>query len=91
MNVERIAEKLQPLMPEKVWRWIRARGLAEPDTKALVEKQIISRAYNYLGDFHKKILLSLPLEKKARGAINLGTILYDKEKRPFGISTTEFM
>ena len=76
MNVERIAEKLQPLMPEKVRRWMRTRELAEPDVRALIEKQIISTAYNYLGDFHNKILLSLPPESKAKGVINLGTILY---------------
>ena len=91
MNVERIAEKLQPLAPEKVRRWMRTRELAEPDVRALIEKQIISTAYKCLGDFYSKILLSLPPEKKARGVINLGTILYDKEKWPFGISTTELM
>jgi hypothetical protein len=91
MNVERIAEKLQPLMPERVRLWMKARELAEPDVKALIEKQIISTAYNYLGDFHNKILLSLPPERKAKGIINLGTLLYDKERWPFGISTTELM
>ena len=70
---------------------MKTRELADPDLQALIEKQIISTAYNYLGDFHNKILLSLPPEKKAKGSINLGTILYDKEKWPFGISTNELM
>jgi len=65
--------------------------LAEPEMKALIEKQIISTAYNKLGNFHNKILLSLPPEKIAKGMIHLGTVLYDKEKYPFGISTTELM
>lgn len=78
-------------MPKKVAHWMKTRELADPDLQALIEKQIISTAYNYLGDFHNKILLSLPPEKKAKGSINLGTILYDKEKWPFGISTNELM
>ena len=65
--------------------------LAEPDLKTLIEKQIISTAYQALGDFHNKILLSLPTERKAKGAINLGTIIYDKEKWPLGISDNELM
>ena len=78
-------------MPHRVTQWIRAMELTEPDMKALIEKQIITTAYSHLGDFHSKILLSLPPEDKAKGMINLGTILYDKEKYPFGISSTELM
>ncbi len=33
----------------------------------------------------------MPPEKTANGMINLGTILYDKERYPFGISSTELM
>ena len=91
MKIEKIANKLKPLMPKKVAHWMKTRELADPDLQALIEKQVISAAYNYLGDFHDKILLSLPPEKKAKGAINLGTILYDKEKWPLGISTNELM
>jgi len=91
MNIEKIAAKLKPLMPDKVVHWMKTRELCDPDLKALIEKQIISMAYQYLGDFHSKILLSLPSEKKAKGSINLGTILYDKEKHPFGISNSELL
>ena len=41
--------------------------------------------------FHHKTLLSLPPEKTAAGAIDLGTILYDQEKWPFGITQTEML
>ena len=78
-------------MPYKVSQWIRAMELAEPDLKTLIEKQIISTAYQALGDFHNKILLSLPPEKKAQGPINLGTILYDKEKWQCGIPNNALM
>ncbi len=90
MDIERIASKLKPLMPEKISKWMHAREMSDPDMKSLIEKQIISTAYKTFGDFNSKILLSLPPENKAQGAINLGTILYDKEKYPLGISTTEF-
>lgn len=91
MHIQKIVQKLQPLMPARVAQWIRNMELAEPEVKSLIEKQIITTAYNCLGDFHNKILLSLPPEKTAKGMINLGTILYDNEKYPFGISSTELM
>ncbi|MBI9018751.1 MAG: ATP-binding protein [Phycisphaerae bacterium] len=91
MNIEKIAAKLKPLMPEKVNHWLRARELADPEMKVLIEKQIVATAYQKLGDFHNNPLLSLPPEKKAKGPINIGTILYDTEKYDFGINETEFL
>jgi len=91
MNIEKIAKKLHPLMPHKVSQWVRAMELADPELKALIEKQIISTAYQVLGDFHNKILLSLPPENKAKGSINLGTVLYDKEKWPLGLAYDEII
>ena len=91
MNTEKIAAKLKPLMPNKVSHWLKTRDLADPELKTLIDKQIISTAYQTLGDFHNKILLSLPPEKKAKGSINFGTILYDKEKWNCGISENEFL
>lgn len=78
-------------MPETIQHWTKSRELADPETKTLIEKQIIQTAYKRLGNFHNKLLLSLPPEKKAKGSINLGTILYEKEKWSFGISKTELM
>ena len=89
MNIEKIAAKLRPLMPKKVDHWMQARELVDPDLKTLIEKQIISMAYKSFGDFHNKILLSLPPEDIAKGSINLGTILYDKEKWPLGLTYGE--
>jgi len=91
MNPEKIATKLKPLMPQKITNWMKAMELAEPDLKNLIEKQIIYTAYQTLGDFHNKILLSLPPEKKAKGSINLGTTLYDKENWPFGLKYSELI
>ena len=91
MEVEKIARKLKPILPNQVEHWLRARQLADADMKALIEKQIISTAYDFLGDFHNKILLSLPTIKKAKGEINLGSILYGKERWPFGISRSELL
>ena len=51
MDVERLAGKLDLLMPREVGHWLRARDLADADTKALIEKQIVSVAYQRLGDF----------------------------------------
>ena len=91
MDIEKIAAKLRPLMPEKISQWMRARELADPELKSLIEKQIISTAYKAFGDFHNKILLSLPPESKSQGPINLGTIIYDKEKWPLGLTYGEMI
>ncbi len=91
MNIEKIAAKLKPLNPDNVSHWLKTREFADPELKTLIEKQIISTAYKILGDFHNKILLSLPSENKAKGSINLGTILYDKEKWNCGISNNELL
>ena len=91
MHVEKIAALLRPLMPRKVDQWMKARELADSDLKSLIEKQIISTAYKTLGEFNHKILLSLPPEEKTKGAIQLGTILYDKAQYPFWISKAELL
>jgi len=107
MNIEKIAAKLKPLIPDKINHWLRARELADPELKTIIDKQIISTAYQTFGDFidkqiistayqtfgdfHNKILLSLPPEKKAKGPIDLGTILYDKEKWPLGLKYDEII
>ncbi len=91
MTIESVARKLQPLMPQQVKHWMRVRDTADPELKAMIEKQIITMAYRYLGDFRNKILLSLPPEKKAKGSIDLGTVVYDKERWPFGISFNELI
>ena len=91
MDIEKIAAKLRPLMPDKVSQWMKARELADPELKSLIEKQIISTAYKTFGDFHNKILLSLPPENKSNGPINVGTILYDKEKWPLGLTYGEMI
>ena len=78
-------------MPNQVEHWRKISGLVSQELKELIEKQIISTAYQTLGNFHHKILLSLPPEKKAKGFINFGTIIYDKEKWDFGISKNELL
>ena len=91
MDIEKIAAKLKPLMPDKISHWMKNYELADTELKSLIEKQTISIAYKTFGDFHNKILLSLPPEDKAYGPINLGTILYDQEKWPLGIRYNEII
>lgn len=91
MNIEKIIEKLRPLNPETIQRLMKNREFADPEMKTLIEKQILQTAYKHLGNFHNKLLLSLPPEKKAKGSISLGTVIYEKEKWPFGISPNELM
>lgn len=58
MDIEKLAGKLEPLMPREVQHWLRVRDTGDPDLKALIEKQIVSVAHQVLGDFRKEILLS---------------------------------
>ncbi len=91
MTIEKLARKLEPLMPENIARWMHIRDIADPETKALIEKQIISTAYRVLGDVRKKILLSLPPEKRSSGAIRLGNVVYVKDRWSFGITQKELL
>ncbi|MBI9019027.1 MAG: DUF87 domain-containing protein [Phycisphaerae bacterium] len=91
MNIEKIASKLYPLMPYRINHWLKTRQLADPELKSLIDKQIISTAYKTFGEFHNKILLSLPPEEISSGTINLGNIIYDKEQYPIGISEKELL
>ncbi|MBE7456556.1 MAG: hypothetical protein HS102_07995 [Planctomycetia bacterium] len=50
MNVEILARKLQPLMPNEVKQWMRTRDL-DAGMRELVEQQITSMAYRVFGDF----------------------------------------
>ncbi len=90
-NVERIARKLKPLMPEEVKHWLRLRETAESDMQGMLDRHIVATAYKKLGDFRNKILLSLPPEKKSKGAIKLGNVVYDKERWVFGLSSSELL
>jgi len=91
MNIEKIAAMLRPLTPKNIDHWMKTRDLADPELKSLIEKQIISTAYQTFGNFNNKILLSLPPEKAAEGSIKLGTILYDKPKWEFGLKYDELI
>jgi Helicase HerA, central domain len=91
MDIEKIAYKLEPLIPDKVQAWLRVRDTANPELKSLVDKQIVATAQKLLGDYRKKLLLSLPPEHLSKGSIGLGTVLYETQKWPFGISSKELL
>ena len=87
MDIEKAARKLKPLMPKEVDRWLRARETAEPDLRDMIDKQILTAARKRLGDAGSGMLLSLPPARTVRGAIHLGTVMYEQEKWPAGISS----
>ena len=91
MNAHTLLSKLEPLIPDRVNSWRKAWPFLDDKTKSLLEKQVIATAYELLGDVNKKLLLSLPPSKKSQGAINVGTIVYDSDRWPAGISETELL
>ncbi len=92
MELEKVARKLRPLMPEDVDHWMRVWESGNPRLKNLIERKILNEAYRHLGtDFKSKPLLSLPPEEKAKGALHLGTVRYEQEKWPVGLQIPELM
>lgn len=59
--------------------------------RAMIDRQILETAYARFGDFRKKILLSLPPQQTAKGPVEIGTILYDQDKWPLGLSKGELL
>ena len=63
MEIQQVLRKLEPLVPRQVEQWTRTLALAQPEVKALVERQVRSAAYRILGDVQHRILLSVPPKK----------------------------
>lgn len=91
MDVERLARKLVPLMPEQIRKWMRARDLADSELRGLIEKQIFATAHRVLGDFRSKLLLSLPPEARIKAEFDLGKVVYDEPKWPAGLARGELL
>lgn len=91
MDIERLAQKLAPLLPEEVKRWRRLRDTGDPELVPLLDQQLARLAYKHLGDFRTKILLSLPPEKLIQGEFSLGRILYEQEKWEAGLKRSELL
>jgi uncharacterized protein DUF87 len=91
MDTETLARKLKPLMPKEVEHWLRVRNTAEPDLRGLIDRQIETKAREKLGDYENKALLSLPHKSRIKGPIHVGTVLYEKEKWPFGLFPEEIL
>ena len=78
-------------MPERVEQWQKALDIGQPQVKELLDRQIRNTAYDVLGDFRKRLLLSLPPRQIAKGPVRLGTVVYEEEKWPTGLSTGELL
>ena len=91
MRIEKMLSKLEPLLPREVQRWRRVLETGDAQIRALVESHVYQVARKHLGDFESKLLLTLPSERQARGAFNLGTVLYERPKWPVGISEGELL
>lgn len=91
MSIERLAEKLRPLMPERMDQWLRARATGDARLRALIDWQIRSTAERLLGSHRGGMLLSLPPEGALAGAINIGTILYGKPQGQAGLELSELL
>lgn len=79
MDIEAIAEKLEPLVPE-ARRWLLLRQ--NPEMRAIMERKIFNTAQKVFGDLRKP-LLSLPPESLCKGDVHLGRVVYEKEKWEF--------
>ena len=91
MRTDWLLGKLQPLIPKQVSQWRRALEFADHRVRDLLEKQVALYARRHLGDYHGKLLLSLPPRQKAKGEIGLGTVLYEKDRWPAGVTGSELL
>ncbi|MCC6680504.1 MAG: hypothetical protein IT445_06335 [Phycisphaeraceae bacterium] len=91
MDVETLARKLRPLMPQQVEHWLTVRQTTDAEFKSLIDRQIIHEGRRQFGDVERRILLSLPPEGVARGPLHLGTVVYEKDKWPFGLYEAELL
>ncbi len=91
MPVVKLLNKLQPLLPEQVRYWREVLPQVNEKTKSLLEREIHFQARQVLGRYEDKLLTSLPSEKRAKGTIHLGSILYEKEKWHCGIREDELI
>ncbi len=91
MTIEKLARKLAPLRPSQVRRWREARALADPELRNLLDQELAFEARRRLGSVDEKLLLSLPPASIAKGRFDVGTILYEQSKWPFGLRTHELL
>lgn len=91
MNAELLARKLHPLRPRAVERWLRARALAPPELRELIDQQIVHTAQHVLGDVANQPLLSLPPERVIQGPLHLGTVLYAGGRGECGLRVEEIL
>jgi hypothetical protein len=90
-DVEWLAAKLEPLMPSLVGQWLRARQTADSELRNLIDQKIVAEARRHFGEPDKRILLSLPPEKTIRGSLNLGNVVYDRQRWPAGVRASELL
>lgn len=90
-TVARMLEILMPLMPLEVASWQRMIERTKAADRDFLEQHIIENAHLLLGDFDRKLFLSLPPERKASRRFKLGTVVYEKPKHLFGLAPSELM
>ena len=91
MNPEKLARWLRPLMPEQVDTWLKARDVADPETKATIDRHITMTAYRTFGDIRQSMVLSLPPSKVTEKPLRLGRVLYDRPRQAFGLSNAQLL
>ena len=90
-KLDDLLRKLEPLMRQRVATWKKTLDLVDSDMRRLVERQIVSTAYKLLGDFHNKLLLSLPPQNGPAVSSSSAPCCTRADKWPAGISATELM
>ncbi len=91
MDIESVARKLEPLLPQDVRHWRHTRDLVDADLRSLLDKKLLSLARERLGDTEAKCLLSLPPKRTAFAPLKLGTLLYESAKWHVGLHEYELL
>ena len=91
MELDRLLDKLDPLLPDQVKQWRRSLPVVDESVRKLLERQIQVVAARELGEVRRQFLLPPPPKNRARGELKLGMIQYGRLQWPAGLSRAELL
>ena len=72
MEIESLANKLRPLIPDQITHWLNVRDMTDPDTRTLIEQQIVYQAQQLLATLEANLFPETFAAARQRG--QAGTI-----------------
>lgn len=90
-NIEWLASKLEPLLPDKVAHWRAVREMQDAENQALFDMDFKRQAREILGNVEDVPLFSLPPRSIGQGDFHLGNCVYAGERYPVGLPAGDLL